>query len=36
MKGAAMSGRSGPSAVERRDGLDLDERVGDREVSDLH
>src|SRR6185369_10921114 len=26
----------GPSAVERRDGLDLDERVGDREVSDLH
>src|SRR5215510_1488092 len=25
-----------PSAVERRDGLDLDERVGDREVRDLH
>src|SRR5262245_11231123 len=29
-------GMVGPSALERRDGLDLDERVGDREVSDLH
>src|SRR5262245_12978085 len=29
-------GMVGPSALERRDGLDLDERVGDREVGDLH